>query len=77
MYSSVLVVVDVVKVNMTMGAGMCSLVVDAVVVDACICCILFRCKEQQSCTCGSIYMDAMTVDTHVKSRCCGQIGGEG
>ena len=36
--------------------------------------ILFRCKEQESCCCGSNYMDASTMDAHVKRRCCEQMG---
>ena len=47
-----------VEVNVIMGAEMGSLVVDAVVVDVI--------TGLPSCSCGSIHMDAMTVDAHVK-----------
>ena len=42
--------------NVIMGAGTDLLVVDVVEVNV----ILFRCKQQSFCTCGSIYTDAVT-----------------
>ena len=71
MYCSVLVFVDVVQVNVIMGAGMDSLVMDVVDVNVNYGCrhafasILFRCRQQYSCSCGIIYTNAMTVDAHL------------
>ena len=62
MYNSVLVVVDVVEVNATMGAGMDSLVVDVVEVSVIMGAGM---HSLVSCFAGSIYTDAMTVDAHV------------
>ena len=39
--------------------------------------ILFRCKQQLFCSCGSAYTDAVTLDAHVTGIWCGQIGGGG
>ena len=74
-----------VEVNVIMGAGTDLLVVD--VVKGCgrsehyygcqhaFAGILFRCKQQSFCSCGSIYTDAVTLDAHVTGIWCGQIGG--
>ena len=57
-----LLVVDVVEVNVIMGAGMHSLV-------SC-----FAVNNSHFASCGSIYTDAVTLDAHVTGIWCGQIG---
>ena len=72
-----------VEVNVIMGAGTDLLVVDVVEVNAIMAAgcrhafagILFRCKQQSFCSCGSVYTDAVTLDAHVTGIWCGQIGG--
>ena len=57
--------------NVIMGAGTDSLVVDVVEVNV----IMGAGIQQSFCSCGSIYTDAVTLDAHVTGIWCGQIGG--
>ena len=64
-------VVDVVEVNVIMGAGTDLLVADVVEVN-----VIMGAGMHSLVSCfGSVYTDAVTLDAHVTGIWCGQIGG--